>query len=286
MKPQKSDDLEKRARELEERENSLNLRENLLEREKALEKRQKVFSDAETKLDVLNKQIKAKEDILAARGIELDQQSNTHAETIEKLEAQENKAKKAITVQEEILANLKLKESSLDFTLRSKKSELSKIQDQVKETKDYLKEQERISQDTISQWNMTLIDFRKEADNIQLEKNKLSADIIRMGQEKIAMSAELKTIQDRIESLDSTYNQKVETYKSKLRDLDTQVNDKKNELDNIINSMEMRRVEIETREKSLKLKEGNVQRRDRELDQKERRLKGAYGMADLDFNGV
>lgn len=285
MKSQ-SDDLEKKSRELEEREHSLNLRENLLEREKALEKRQRVFNEAEAKLDVLNKQIKAKQDVLASHEIEMDESIKKSKELVDKLHTQEENARKQTKIQEELLKKLKLQETSVQSSIQTKKTDLNDIRSQIKDSKDYLADQERLTTNTINEWNVTLQEFRNEADAIQKEKNKLSADIIRLDQKGVELTVEIDKQKSNLDALKNTYEQKVSIYKSDLKDLDVKLQNKKNELDRLITSADMRRIELETREKSLKLKEGNVNRRERELDQKERRLKGAYGMAEIPWDSV
>lgn len=282
----RSDDLEKKSRELEEREHALNLREDLLEREKALEKRQKVFNDAETKLDVLNKQIKAKEDILARRNVELEDAVLESTKKIDNLKSKEAAVKRAIKAEEDVLTQTKRKETGIESSIRNKKIELDGIQLQIKESKEYLKSQEKLTENTISDWNVTLQEFRNEADSIQREKNKLSADIIRLDQDKMNLTVEVTKIQTDLDKLHDTYTQKVEIYKRGLHDLDIETNNKKNEFQEFDTMFTMRRTELDTREKSLRLKEGSVKAKELELDQKERRLKGAYGMAEIPWDSV
>lgn len=266
-------DLEKKSRELEDREKSLNLRENLLEREKALEKRQKVFAEAETKLDVLNKQIKAKQDVLQVHTNELSTMAQKSQEEVERLRAREDTIKRAIEIQDKLLSAAKVQESQVLVQIKKYKTELINLQEQTRETKAYRDEQSKLAEDTIAQWNSDLVGFRQEADVIQNEKNKLSADIIRLEQDKSVMVIEVKAMEQKLERLDETYAQKVEEYKSNLRTFELQKDEKQRVFDSLSNSYDMRLKEVETREKSVRLKEGSLTTREHDLDQRERRLK-------------
>lgn len=276
-------DLEKKSRELAEKEKVLNAREDLVSRENALNKRQKVFDEAGAKLDVLNKQIKAKEGILASRSIDLDDFIIQSQAEVDSLKAQKTVVLQTISTQEENFSKLRTQYNSVAVDIKVKKHELSEILDQIKETKKYRDEQAKLTEETISEWNSNLVEFRAEADLIQTEKNKISADIIRLEQDKTTIALEVDKEETKLESLANTYLEKVEEYKAKLRILDTELEQKRNELDGIINATQMKLKEVETREKSVRLKEGNINQRQAELDQKERRLKMNYGIAGIDY---
>jgi chromosome segregation ATPase len=279
-------DLEKKSRELDEREESLNRKESLLEREKSLERVQALYAETETRVVVLNKQIKAKQDILQAHTDELDTLSAKSQEEADRLRLKEDSIKKSIAIQETLLSKAKVQDAQLETQIKRTKTELSSLQDQVRETKTYREEQSRLAEDTIAQWNSDLVAFRKEADDIQFEKNRLSADIIRLEQDRTAITLEVHAIEQKLESLDETYAGKVEEYKSSLRTLDLQQDEKKRVFDSLSNSYDMRLKEVETREKSVRLKEVNINTREHDLDQKERRLKMNYGMAGIDYEDV
>ena len=266
-------DLEKKSRELDDREQDLNRKESLLEREKNLEKVQALYADTETKLIVLNKQIKAKQDVLQAHADELDTLSVKSQEEVDRLRLKEDSVKKSIVIQETILTKLKVQDAQIQTQTKRAKTELVNLQGQVKETKTYRDEQSRLAEDTIAQWNSDLVEFRKEADDIQFEKNKLSADIIRLEQDRTTLTLEVHTIEQKLESLDGVYESKVEEYKSNLRTFELQKEDKQRVFDSLFNSYDMRLKEVETREKSVRLKEGSLNTRQHDLDQKERRLK-------------
>jgi len=266
-------DLEKKSRELDDREQDLNRKESLLEREKNLEKVQALYAETETKLIVLNKQIKAKQDVLQAHTDELDTLSVKSQEEADRLRLKEDSIKKSIVIQETILSKSKVQDAQLQIQIKRAKTELVNLQAQVKETKDYRDEQSRLAEDTIAQWNSDLVEFRKEADDIQFEKNKLSADIIRLEQDRTMITVEVNSIEQKLESLDGVYESKVEEYKSSLRTFELQREEKQRVFDSLSNSYDMRLKEVETREKSVRLKEGSLNTRQHDLDQKERRLK-------------
>ena len=274
-------DLEKKARELADKEKVLNAREDLVSRENALNKRQKVFDEAEAKIDVLTKQIKAKEDIIASRTIDFDTFVTSANERIESLKVREETVKNAISERQKTLADIKTQETNVSLSIKQRKNELAEVKEQIKEALHYKEEQEKLVENTIAEWNSILVEFRKEADLIQDEKNKLSSDIIRLEQDKSALAIDMNKEQSRLESLYEAYELKADEYKAKLRILDTDISAKRNELGSVINATDMRVKEVETREKSVKLKEGNLTRRASELDQKERRLKMNYGIADI-----
>lgn len=214
-------DLEKKSRELDEREESLKRKESLLEREKSLERVQALYAETEIKVTILNKQIKAKQDILQAHTDELDTLSAKYQEESNRLRLKEDSIKKAISVQEAILSKSKVQNAQLETQIKRSKTELTNLQDQVKETKDYRDEQSKLAEDTIAQWNSDLVAFRKEADDIQFEKNKLSADIIRLEQDRTTITLEVNALEQKLESLDETYASKVEEYKNSLKSLTT-----------------------------------------------------------------
>jgi len=266
-------ELEQKSRELDDREQDLNRKESLLEREKNLEKVQALYAETETKLIVLNKQIKAKQDILQAHTDELDSLSVKSQKEADGLRVKETSLKQAIVIQEAVLSKLKAQDPQLQTQIKRTKTELANLQDQVRETKAYRDEQCTLAEDTIAHWNSDLVEFRKEADDIQFEKNKLSADIIRLEQDRSTMTVEINSIEQKLESLDGAYELKVEEYKSNLRTFEIQKEDKQRTFDSLSNSYDMRLKEVETREKSVRLKEGSLNTRQHDLDQKERRLK-------------
>jgi len=266
-------ELEQKSRELDDREQDLKRKESLLEREKNLEKVQALYAETETKIVVLNKQIKAKQDVLQAHTDELDTLSAKSQEEADRLRLREDSIKKSIVIQETILSKSKVQDAQLQTQIKRAKTELVNLQGQVKETKDYRDEQSRLAEDTIAQWNSDLVEFRKEADDIQFEKNKLSGDIIRLEQDRTTITLEVNSIEQKLESLDGAYESKVEEYKSNLRTFDIQKEDKQRVFDSLSNSYDMRLKEVETREKSVRLKEGSLNTRQHDLDQKERRLK-------------
>lgn len=283
MNQNQSAALEKKSKDLEERERVLSAREGLLEREKALEKRQKVFDDVALKLEVLKKQIKAKEDILAARNIEVEDLSISSQTKLDELYAKESVAKQTLEVQGKLLTGLKNQEALITNSIKSKKSDLATLQGQIKESRDYLNEQATIVENTINDWNSTLTEFHKEAENLQLEKNKISADIIRLEQDKLSIAKETRKEEEKLEALNDQYDTTAEEYKSNLKELDALVTDKKNKADNYQNVYDMKKKEIEVRERSVRLKEGTTNQRMLELDQKERRLKMNYGVAGMNY---
>lgn len=276
-------DLEKKSRELAEKEKVLNAREDLVARENAINKRQKIFDETEAKLEVLKKQIKAKEDILASRSIDLDDFIIQATEEISSLKAQKNVVLQSISAQEETLSKFRIQHDGIVTDIKVKKRELTELQEQIKETKRYRDEQAKLTEDTIAGWNSNLVEFRAEVDIIQDEKDKLSKDIIRLEQDKTAITIEVDREQSNLEALAGAYEDKATLYKVSLRSLDTEVSQKRNELEGIINAAQMKLKEVETREKSVRLKEGNVNQRQAELDQKERRLKMNYGIASIDY---
>lgn len=279
----KSADLEKKLRQLEDRESALNQRENILEREKQVIAREKVFSDAESKLDVLNKQIKAKELILSQRNDEIENAANTHLVKKSEFEAKTKANDKALKVQQQLIADATNSYKSVCSTIKEKEKLLKSIKDEISDSKSYLAEQESISENIISEWNMRLTEFAKESDIIRDEKNKLSADIIRLEQEKSALKDECQKIEDNLDNLSDSYDKKVDEYKEKLRVLNDKCIDKQNEYDGLSNAIESRELAIAAGEKSLRLRLYSIGIKERELEQKERRLKANFGMSGIDY---
>lgn len=283
MNHDQSADLEKKSRELEQREQALNARENLLEREKALEKRQKVFDDATTKLDVLNKQIKAKQAVLDGINEQIEIDSKGYKDKLASLKAQETAIKQAIATKEGVEQATLKKIDAVNMLIKEKNTELQTIKDHIKESKEYRDEQASIVEATINEWNDTLKDFQREAENLQKEKNVLSADIIRLEQEKTAMAVDTHKEETRLQALGETYEAKAEEYRRNLKSLDGELTDAQNRLSSLNHAQAMKVKELEVREKAISLKQVDIQRRTLELDQKERRLRNNYNMADMNY---
>jgi len=275
MHQNQSADLEKKSR----RQQAINAIEVLLENDKTSD-----IGAMEARLNVLDKQIKAKEGVLNAHTIEVSEMVTRSEELVQKFRNQEDDARKAVETQEGILAGLKAQVINVNSSIRVKKTGLTDIQNQVKETRDYFKEQEKLTEDTIAEWNSTLVEFHKEAENVHTEKNKLSADIIRLGQDKAALTEEIEHVQDKFESLAKVYNTKVSEYKADLQVLDDKIVQRQRKLNELEDDLVMRLKAIETRERSYSLKEASLKEHESELNQKERRLKMNYGIAGIDYD--
>lgn len=259
----------------------------LLAREKAFKIKEaslvKAESEAAIRLTVIDKQIAAKEKLIESVNDQNEGARRDYRNQIDSLTDDKNEVIKQIQAKQLELAAIDKKLAIQETLLEGKKSDQSLIQQEIKDLKQYFKDQERITEETIQEWNSTLVEFRKEADIVQGEKNKISADIIHMEQDKIVLSKELDEQSEKLEALILSYELKTAEYRGQLKEMDDKLLAKKTELDVHMATYETSKKDIETRTKSLTLKENDIKTRSSVLDQKERRLKMLYGNAGLDY---
>lgn len=67
-------------------------------------------------------------------------------------------------------------------------AELSQLRKDIAASRQYLRAQEKQVNDAIAEWNALLTDFYHEAERLNEEKAKLAADIIRLRQQRAALS--------------------------------------------------------------------------------------------------
>ena len=108
---------------------------------------------------------------------------------------------------------------TLLIEVRKLRAESRRLQQEIKDSKKYLKEQGEIVEDTIAEWNTQLVEFGTEIQAVQEEKNKITADIFNLEQERNVLSREVKTIENKLSLLDTSYENKVTEYRTHLKEL-------------------------------------------------------------------
>jgi chromosome segregation ATPase len=254
-------------------------------REKFISQKEKLLDDSERilKIEVLDKQIEAKEAILNDVQMRID----SLVKTYEHKKAGVDEETRLIGVS---VDQMRRKEESLtkvytqlQHDVGAKRRELNDIKDEITLSKKYAKEQEQVVNKTVNEWNSTLTEFQQEASLIQADKNKISSDIIRLEQEKLSKETELEEVQIKLNSLTEKYEERAASYRKDLKELDNRVSARQDDFDMIEVKNKARLKDVETREKSTRLKEISLMNKERELLQKENRLKMNYELASLNY---
>src|SRR6185312_1121742 len=147
-----------------------------------LEERTRLLEETNRKIEVLEKQVEAKEKVLDALSLKIDNLNEKYSIRKSDLDREYEDIVDSIRTKQKVYGSLELNNKSIQATIKHSKEELATIRDEIRDAKRYAKEQEEIASNTVSEWNATLVEFRAEADLIQQDKTKLSADIIRLEQ--------------------------------------------------------------------------------------------------------
>jgi chromosome segregation ATPase len=273
MFPTSQEDLQRRSKELDLREALLN------EKERQLDE-----AEATSRVEVLMKQIEAKEKFLDTYNDKILAADKRLKGVTDSLDSKVSAL--AVTEQSKIkyLDGLDSKKQVLLNEITNLRSERDDIKEQIKERKQYYEQQEIGVNHAIADWNSQLTGFQKEADGIAESKRKLLEDTIRLEQDKATVQSELETLSDKRGRIANIYEEKVAEYRLSLEQLDTQVSDKRKQMAELDTLQEIRERALLAREKSVRVKEVVMARTERELYNKEKKLRGDYNRTGLNFD--
>ena len=251
---------------------------------KKIKARNEIADDAEARLIVIGEQIKAKNIELNRANQELDdfreackEEEKSHQLKINNLNAQFNTKE----------GQLKEIDTRLE-SRRQQSIQLNKDNDvvltQIKDNKQYLKNQEDIVNDTVAEWNAQLVEFRQEAESLQDEKNKLLTSTVRLEEDKKILDESLVEADNKLRELEKVYKEAVDEYKKELHVLANKVTEKKNELVALDRSLESRVKAIETKESEILVKQAALDKREADLNAKEQRLRSNFALSGLEYN--
>lgn len=260
-------------------------KEVLDEREAFLDKAEEAFrnkladqKDLEAKLAVLDNRLNIKQQVYDQLNDKIDKankQFDLEAEDYEKqLQDLGNrvKTKEARSLQLEAIAN------QLSLDIRNRKSEVTKINDEIKDSKRYLQEQETVVNDTMAEWNVRLNELATEARNTEEEKKTLLRDMIRLDQEKTSTIRLVDASKAELATCDAAQQHKIATA---TKDLETALK----ELEKVQNNTEALKTKntaaekgFTIREKSLDLREHDLESREMKVAQEQRYIESRLSM--------
>lgn len=262
------EDLQKRSK-------ALDLREALLEKKS----RDLDETEANSRIEILNKQIEAKKKVLDNYNDEILKLDKRLESKTEEVNFSTAELDKSADYKKSFLKELETKKSELEVNNSTLKKENEALKKSISENKKYLSEQEKIVDETVADWNARLTGFQKEADDIEDLKTKTNQDIIRLEQEKTLISREVDTIQEKLTQLDYTYEERASELRGKLQAIEKEISDRKKYLDELNVTNDIRERNLSTREKAVKVKEVVLKRTEQDLQRKERKLRMDYGLA-------
>lgn len=253
-------------------------------REAALEKREQLLDDSAriANIELLDKQIVIKTDI----------KSNIEGEIVV-LEKQYKIENDRVTVDLESLQSSLIKNQNAFNASVTKKEhieelivlarrDLQLVKSEISEQKRNVKSEEQQVQDTMADWNAQLTSLQGEADIIAESKKKLSADIVRLDQEKDDKLTEAEQLTEKIRQLDVVYRTRMDAIKEELSLANENLEAKKQEERELAIKLKTRLEVVASREKSLSVKEMAFKGKEAELNQRAQRI----GMLENDMAEV
>lgn len=274
-----SADLQKRSKELDLRE------ETILERERILDTSSKLaeIKTLNAQITILQSKIKVKEEQLDGLAKTLFGEIEGFEKLVTTHKYQLGVLQTAIDAKQAELAQIAARVVTSNKINDGAKGKLAEINMEIKEAKQYLREQEKLVSDTISDLQVELANQVRAAEGDQQIKRELSTDIVRLGQEKSSLVEENDLWTDKLKALEETYQIKLSERRDALDDLDQAIANKELHVAALERDMAIREQSLVTREKSLSLKEAANTRLENELGQKDRRLQQLYGTAGIDY---
>ena len=255
-------------------------------REKRISERERLLDAPELikRVNVLEKQIVAKQDVLKGLNDKIDEASQQYETKKGTLQSELDGLQTSIDRENKTTSSLTVKVSDIEREMKKKRALLNSLKQEVIDTRKYNKEQERVVERTVSEWNSRLAEFQQEVDLVQSDKNKLSKDIIRLEQEKVTINDEVIELDNKYISLEEAYNRRAASYREDLKKIDILIDEKQTRLEQMEIKAKIFMKDIETREKSIRLKEVAINNNEQEYIRKEKRLKMNYGLSGLDWD--
>lgn len=271
--PQPKSDLSKLTDLLDRQSAILDKREIQLEKdERAFYDKVALQPELEKRLEIVNKQVAIREIALSEVNKKLDtarakqeQLVSEHKQELARLDA-------IISNREDQAVNLTAKSEEMLESIRKLKHERAELQRENKEQQDYIKHQETVVEETISEWNTRLNEFQAEGTKLEEDKRKLLTDLVRLEQQTKVAKEDLEAVQESIVSTSDHHTAQEAEHMRKIQAIDVDYNNRKNQLDELEVRIGAKEKGLSTREKSLRLQEIAQKNRENELDQKERYL--------------
>lgn len=243
-------------------------------REQALEKRERLLDDTEriATLDILDKQIAIKEDIKQNLDSKIEQLQTDYRRQTEESKERNELLEQAHTKQQNVFNTLVIKSERSNTAIVVAQKDLVRIGTEIKSQQQYLKDSQQTVDDTVAEWNAQLTGFQQEADNIKLSKNSLSADLIRLEQEKQILAENITEYEQKLSQLEEIYQGKKTNLKSSLQSIKDQIVTQQNELTDLNAKLQIRSDVMDTKEKAILLKEAAIRKKELDLSFREQRI--------------
>lgn len=202
--------LEQRAKELDAREESLNQREALITKaERKVKNLDQELVLGEQRLEILIQNIERK--VAETKQIE-----ENHRQELNELSKQFDNLKSSHA---SVLAELGVQKEAVKLA----KQDLNKVNDEIRERKSYLGEQEHQINATIDNWNADLTLLRHEIEIASGEKAELLRKILTLKDDIEIIVAECARVEDKLLALDARYKETSENYRKSLLDIQGEI---------------------------------------------------------------
>lgn len=263
------------------------------QRLKSLELREKLVAEKEQLLadpslweenNLLEKQIAFKQKIRANLNRKIKQAEVAYTQQQKFKEHRELEISKLADKLESSRADLSSLTSQQKTALRELETIQQKVtdrQEEVRELKKYLKDQQAVVDTAIAEMNAQLTTFKHEADQIEQSKVKTSQDIILLTQRKDEAEAQTKAIEGRLNDLQVMYSERAEVYKQKLNAIKDNIHRAEQHILDLDLQAKARIKVMLGREQALAIKEKSVAKQDEELSLREQRLKMQVALSGL-----
>lgn len=232
-----------------------------------------------TKVALLDKQLANKHDQLfrmegeiKAQDRAMHEKAKENKEYIERLEGTVKYKQQLIDAQDKKLQADKT-------TLEELHKEIVTAKKDLKDSKDYLVEQEKVVNQTIAEWNDQLTGFSQAGGEMDSKKQELLAQNVRLEQDIVALETTTKELASKHQQLDAAYQEKVTEYREQLTTLDNQVANKQDEIKAADLQIANRLKALESREQAIRIAEQRNTDMEGQLADKQKKLKLDYKLA-------
>lgn len=254
-------------------------------REKWISEKEKLLDDSErvAKLEVLDKQIEAKQKVLYLKNqaiLDIDDQLKTKEADYKELWADIESLKNTKITHNDAVNAQAIKLKTLNSNLSKQNNTLKS---DIQANKTYLRDQEEVVNNTIAEWNVRLNELQQEADDIETQKTQQLVILTRFDQDKTDVENVIEKLADKLDYLQVMYDEKAAILRDQLKTLELEIAAQIKDRDESVILAEIREKNLVAREKSVKIKEVVLKKTEYNLGQKEKKLKSDYGLAGLDY---
>ncbi len=159
--------------------------------------------------------------------------------------------------------------------------EVTEINEQIKERKTYLLEQEAVIDNLAKEGNKRLVDLNNGIERLKLEKEQILRDIYTLKEDRVAKEAAFVVLEHKLEFLQTKYDELAKNLRRSLTDLKAQITVTDNRYKQLLAQSEQLQTAWDIREREVSGREKALEQASKELQKRELRFKSnqaIYGL--------